>query len=101
MRLSLRFVLPLLVVLGLVAYAIVPLVDALTLKWFTRDLESRSRLMASTMEAPLAELMSYQSRLNTLTGGQGRYTIAFSHYEAVPPGTQQKLVAQHQVADED
>lgn len=51
--------------------------------------------------APLAELVGYQSRLNTLTGGQGRYTIAFSHYEAVPPGTQQKLVAQHKVAEEE
>ena len=38
MRLSLRFILPLLLVLGVVAYSVVPLVDSLTLKWFTRDL---------------------------------------------------------------
>jgi trehalose 6-phosphate synthase len=62
MRLSLRFILPLLLVLGAVAYGVVPLVDSLTLKWFTRDLESRSRLLASTMEAPLAELVASRSR---------------------------------------
>jgi hypothetical protein len=32
-------------------------------------------------QAPLAELSSYQLRLNAMTGGQGRYTLALSHYE--------------------
>ncbi|MDT9002357.1 elongation factor G [Paucibacter sp. APW11] len=52
-------------------------------------------------QAPLAELSSYQTRLNAMTSGQGRYTIALSHYEAVPPNTQAQLVAAHQVGDED
>ena len=52
-------------------------------------------------QAPLAELSGYQSRLNALTAGQGRYTISLSHYEAVPPNVQAQLVAQHQVHDED
>ena len=50
---------------------------------------------------PLAELASYQSRLNALTSGQGRYTIALSHHEAVPPATQQALMAQHRVREDD
>jgi elongation factor G len=50
---------------------------------------------------PLAELANYQSRLNAITGGQGRYTLAFSHYEAVPPGVQQELVGRHRVRDEE
>ena len=62
MRLSLRFILPLLLVLGVVAYSVVPLVDSLTLKWFTRDLESRSKLLASTMEVPLSDLVATRSR---------------------------------------
>ena len=49
----------------------------------------------------MAELLGYQSRLNALTSGQGRYTVEFSHYEAVPPGTQQTLTAQHRVRDDD
>ena len=62
MRLSLRFILPLALVLALLAYAVVPLVDALTLKWFVRDLDIRSKLVASTMEAPLADLVTTESK---------------------------------------
>lgn len=51
--------------------------------------------------APLAELADYQSRLNAMTSGQGRYTLALSHYEAVPPSVQQQLVAGWQQRDED
>ena len=50
---------------------------------------------------PLSELNGYQARLNGMTGGQGRYMIALSHYEAVPPSVQQLLVGKHKTADED
>ena len=52
-------------------------------------------------QAPLAELSGYQSRLNAMTAGQGRYTIELSHYEAVPPTVQQQLMSAHKVKDED
>ena len=52
-------------------------------------------------EVPLAEIADYQSRLKSLTAGQGSYTIEFSHYAAVPPNIQQKLVAQHKVEEEE
>jgi elongation factor G len=58
-------------------------------------------LMAITGEAPLAELEGYQSRLKSLTGGQGSYSIAFSHYAQVPPATQQQLASQHKVVEEE
>jgi elongation factor G len=57
--------------------------------------------MAITGEAPLAELEGYQSRLKSLTGGQGSYSIAFSHYAQVPPATQQQLASQHKVVEEE
>lgn len=64
-----------------------------------------SGLVAGTMtvggQVPEAELANYQSRLNAMTSGQGRYTIALSHYEAVPPGVQQTLVGQFRVREED
>jgi len=62
---------------------------------------SSSGALAVVAQAPLSELSSYQSRLNALTGGQGRYTIAFSHYEAVPPNVQAQLASQHKIRDED
>jgi elongation factor G len=52
-------------------------------------------------QAPLAELAGYQSRLNAMTAGQGRYTLELSHYEAVPPTVQQQLVSQYQVRDDE
>ena len=57
MRLSLRFVLPLLIVLVAMAYAVVPLVDRLTLKWFMRDLDMRASLVARAVEDPLPDLL--------------------------------------------
>ncbi len=48
MRLSLRFVLPLILVLAGIAYAVAPLVDKMTLSWFIRDLEIRSSLIANS-----------------------------------------------------
>ncbi|MEO5671633.1 MAG: elongation factor G [Ramlibacter sp.] len=56
--------------------------------------------LAVVAQAPLSELASYQSRLNALTGGQGRYTIMFSHYEPVPPTVQTQLASQYRVKDD-
>jgi elongation factor G len=57
--------------------------------------------MAITGQVPLAELEGYQSRLKSLTGGEGSYSIEFSHYAQVPPATQQQLAAQHKVVEEE
>jgi trehalose 6-phosphate synthase len=57
MRLSLRFIVPLMLALAAIAYAVVPLVDKLTLRWFERDLDSRSSLIANTVEVPLRDLV--------------------------------------------
>jgi len=54
--------------------------------------------MAISGQVPLAELDGYQSRLKSLTGGQGAYTMAFSHYAPVPPATQQQLAAQYRTS---
>jgi trehalose-6-phosphate synthase len=61
-RLSLRFVLPLALVLGLFAYAVVPLMDNMTLRWFVRDLDIRSKLLANTLQDPLLEYVPKKSR---------------------------------------
>jgi len=58
-------------------------------------------VMAITGQVPLAELDDYQSRLKSLTGGQGAYTVVFSHYAPVPPNTQQALAAQHKARPDD
>jgi elongation factor G len=78
----------------------------------TSDLASRRGLVNGTHngapgtmvvkgQAPLSELSGYQSRLNALTSGQGRYAIELSHYEAVPPNVQTQLTASFKVRDEE
>jgi elongation factor G len=52
-------------------------------------------------QVPMSEITGYQSRLNALTGGQGRYTVSLSHHEPVPPSVQQQLMGQYKVRDED
>ena len=51
--------------------------------------------------APMAELASYQTRLNALTSGQGRYTLQLSHHEPVPPNLQASLVAAYKAREEE
>ncbi len=58
-------------------------------------------MAAISGEVPLAELNDYQSRLKSLTGGQGSYTIEFARYSAVPPNVQQQLASKFQLHDED
>src|ERR1700693_786597 len=68
LRLSLRFIAPLVVTLALLAYALVPLVDRLTLRWWVSDLDIRSQLIANTMEEQLADLIQQGApvRINSL-----------------------------------
>ncbi|MDH5541799.1 MAG: elongation factor G [Nitrospinota bacterium] len=44
---------------------------------------------------PLAEIMTYQADLKSLTGGEGNYTIHFDHYDTVPPNIQNEIIKQH------
>ena len=58
MRLSLRFVIPLILVLTAFAYGVSPLIDRMTLRWFMRDLDIRSQLIANTISEPLFEQLA-------------------------------------------
>jgi elongation factor G len=43
-------------------------------------------------QVPLAEVAQYNTQLRSITGGQGTYSMVFSHYEAVPANVQQQIV---------
>lgn len=58
-------------------------------------------LMSIQGMVPLSEVTEYQSRLRSVTGGQGAYTVEFSHYAAVPPQTQQQLASQFKLEREE
>ena len=52
-------------------------------------------------QAPLAEVMTYNNQLRSVTGGQGSYTMEFICYEPVPANVQQQIVAAAQKAKEE
>lgn len=56
MRMALRFILPLLLVLGGIAWAGTPLVGDLVARWFRADVEMRSRLVFRSIEDTVAAL---------------------------------------------
>jgi len=58
-------------------------------------------LMSISGQVPLSEVSEYQSRLRSVTGGQGSYQVEFSHYAMVPPPTQAALTSQFKLAREE
>src|SRR5579863_5533291 len=83
MRLSLRFIVPLVLALAAIAYAVVPLVDRLTIRWFERDLDSRSNLIANTVQEPLREFVRTGNRVKvaqlftSITRDERVYAVGF------------------------
>jgi elongation factor G len=49
----------------------------------------------------MSEVMKYETELKSMTGGQGSYTIEFSHYDVVPTHNAQTLIAQAQKEKEE
>ncbi len=52
-------------------------------------------------QVPLSALNNYQPSLKSMTGGEGSYTIKFSHYEAVPAAVQKQLTSAFQIHQDD
>jgi elongation factor G len=44
------------------------------------------------VEVPLAEVTTYARSLSSMTGGQGSYTMEFSHYDVVPGNVQKDII---------
>lgn len=53
-------------------------------------------LVVIKAQVPLAEVAQYNSQLRSVTGGQGSFTMEFSHYEPVPANIQQQIIAKAQ-----
>jgi len=91
MGLSLRFILPLLLVLSAIAYAVMPLVDQLTLRWFVRDLEIRAELVSNSVHETLQENILRGTRgktlayFNKITQDERLFAIGFCRDQARAP----------------
>ena len=78
----------------------------------TGDLSSRRGRVSSTDsmpcgmisikgQVPLAEMDEYQSKLKSVTGGEGSYNMEFSAYDPAPGDVQKKLSAAFQHPEEE
>lgn len=56
------------------------------------DMSSQGATTEIEAEAPLAELLDYAQHLDSLTRGQGSFTMEFERYEEVPSQLAQKVV---------
>ncbi len=56
-------------------------------------MEPDGEIVAVRAQAPMAEMLTYESSLRSMTGGRGGYSMEFSHYEEVPAHLAEKVVA--------
>lgn len=59
-QLSLRFIIPLALVLAAFALILLPLVDDLAKRWFLRDLDTRAQMLATSLHEPMVDLVALQ-----------------------------------------
>jgi trehalose 6-phosphate synthase len=104
-RLSLRFIVPLLVVLAAFAYAVLPLVDDLTVRWFMRDLDIRASLIANTVREPIAnsirsgDTTRVLQALTRITEDERVYAAAFCESSLATPLSAGTLPPEMRCAD--
>ncbi len=58
LRLQLRFLVPLVLTLVAAAYVAVPLMDRLTLRWFSRDMDLRGTLLTNALSDSIAQALN-------------------------------------------
>ena len=52
-------------------------------------------------QVPLAEVMNYSTVLRSMTGGEGSYSMEFSHYDVVPSHLINEIVAKYKKGGEE
>ncbi len=56
-------------------------------------MEARGKVQHITASVPMAEMLSYQPELTSMTGGRGSFTMEFDHYEELPAHLAEKVIA--------
>ncbi len=58
-----------------------------------QGMEPKGSLQTIKAEVPLAEMLSYDAELTSMTGGRGSYHMEMDHYDEVPTHLQEKIIA--------
>ncbi len=56
-------------------------------------MEPEGEVVQVRAQAPMAEMLTYESTLRSMTGGRGGYSMEFSHYEELPAQLAEKVIA--------
>ncbi|HUE88968.1 MAG TPA: elongation factor G [Vicinamibacterales bacterium] len=56
-------------------------------------MDPRGTMTVIKAQVPMAEMLTYEQHLTSVTGGRGSYHMEFSHYDEVPSHQQQKIIA--------
>ena len=56
-------------------------------------MEQRGSSTVVKAQVPMAEMLTYEQHLTSVTGGRGSYQMEYSHYDEVPAHLQQKIIA--------
>lgn len=67
----------------------------------TQGMEKKGSLTSIKAQVPMAEMLTYEPVLTSMTGGRGAFHMDFSHYEPVPVQIQQKIVEEAKKAKEE
>jgi elongation factor G len=57
------------------------------------NIEKRGKVQVIKAQAPLAEMFGYATDLRSKTQGRATYTMQFSHYDEVPKGVSEGIIA--------
>jgi elongation factor G len=63
-------------------------------------MDQQGQLQTLTAHIPQSEISTYSAELQSLTGGEGTFTVEFSHYEPVPAHLQQEIVEKRKKKEE-
>jgi elongation factor G len=58
-----------------------------------QGMDSRGSLQVIEALAPLAEIANYSTELRSITGGEGSFSMAHDHYDAVPAHIAEGIIA--------
>jgi len=62
--------------------------------------ESDGGMTTIKAHVPMSEVLKYAPDLNSMTGGQGTFTMQFSHYEEAPPQVTEKIIEESKKTEE-
>ncbi len=64
-------------------------------------MDSADKVEIINAHVPQSEILLYALDLTSMTGGRGTFTVKFSHYEEVPAGIAEKIVANYKDKSEE